>query len=84
MKGDCITSITEKPTFNYYANAGIYLIKQEILGLIPENSFFNATDLIELLIAQNKKVVRFPLHGYWIDIGNKDEYTKVQDIVKHL
>ena len=84
MKGDCITSITEKPTFNYYANAGIYLIKQEILGLIPENSFFNATDLIELLIAQNKKVVRFPLHGSWIDIGNKDEYTKVQDIVKHL
>lgn len=84
VKDDNITGLTEKPTYNYYANAGIYLIKREILNLIPNDTFFNATDLIELLITQNKKVVRFPLHGYWIDIGNKDEYAKAQDIVKHL
>lgn len=81
---DNITGLTEKPTYNYYANAGIYLIKREMLDLIPADTFFNATDLIELLIAQKKKVVRFPVHGYWIDIGNKDEYAKAQDIVKHL
>ena len=79
-----ITGLTEKPTYNYYANAGIYLIKREMLNLIPENTFYNATDLIELLISQKKKVVRFPIHGYWIDIGNKDEYAKAQDIVRHL
>lgn len=81
---DNITGLTEKPTYNYYANAGIYLIKQDMLNLIPQDTFFNATDLIELSISQNKKVVRFPLHGYWIDIGNKDEYAKAQDIVRHL
>lgn len=79
-----ITGLTEKPTYNYYANAGIYLIKREMLDLIPADTFFNATDLIEQLISQKKKVVRFPIHGYWIDIGNKDEYTKAQDIVRHL
>lgn len=79
-----ITGLTEKPTYNYYANAGIYLIKREMLNLIPEDTFFNATDLIELLISQNRKVVRFPVHGYWIDIGNKDEYAKAQDIARHL
>lgn len=84
VKDDTITSLTEKPTYNYYANAGIYLVKKEVLDFIPNDTFFNATDLIELLISQNKKVVRFPLHGYWIDIGNKDEYAKAQDIVKHL
>jgi len=84
VDNDCITGLTEKPTYNYYANAGIYLVKRNVLDLIPNDTFFNATDLIELLITQNKKVVRFPLHGYWIDIGNKDEYAKAQDIVKHL
>jgi dTDP-glucose pyrophosphorylase len=79
-----ITGLTEKPTYNYYANAGIYLIKREMLKLIPENTPFNATDLIELLISRHKKVIRFPIHGYWIDIGNKDEYAKAQDIVRHL
>lgn len=84
VKDDDIIGLTEKPTYNYYANAGIYLVKRELLDLIPEDTFFNATDLIELLISQKKKVVRFPLHGYWIDIGNKDEYAKAQDIVRHL
>ncbi len=84
VKDDEITGLTEKPTYNYYANAGIYLVKREVLNLIPKDTFFNATNLIELLISQNRKVVRFPLHGYWIDIGNKDEYAKAQDIVKHL
>lgn len=81
---DKITGLTEKPTYNYYANAGIYLIKRELLELIPEDTFFNATDFIEKLISKKKNVVRFPIHGYWIDIGNKDEYAKAKDIVKHL
>lgn len=84
VNNDDISGLMEKPTFNYYANAGIYLIKREILDFIPNDTFFNATDLIELLISQKKRVVRFPLHGYWIDIGNKDEYAKAQDIVRHV
>lgn len=79
-----IVGLTEKPTYNYYANAGIYLVKREMLDLIPADNFFNATDLMELLISQHRKVVRFPITGYWIDIGNKDEYAKAKDIVKHL
>lgn len=79
-----IVGLTEKPTYNYYANAGIYLVKREMLDLIPADTFFNATDLMELLISQHKKVVKFPITGYWIDIGNKDEYAKAKDIVKHL
>ena len=80
-----IKGVLEKPTYNYYANAGIYLIKRELIeNYIPDNTFFNATDLMEKMIAEKKKVIRFPLSGYWIDIGNKQEYAKAQDFVKHL
>lgn len=79
-----ICGIKEKPTYNYYANGGIYMIKRSILADIPENTFFNATDLIEKLIIQGKKVIRFPLNGTWIDIGNKQEYDKAQEIAKHI
>lgn len=80
-----IQGVLEKPTYNYYANAGIYLIRREMLEkYIPKNAFFNATDFIEKLISEKRKVIRFPLSGYWIDIGNKQEYEKAQDIVKHL
>ena len=84
LDGREIHGLIEKPTYNYYANAGIYLIKRTALDEIPEDTFFNATDLIEKLITKKKKVIRFPLNGTWIDIGNPQEYQKANELVKHI
>ena len=38
LDGDnTITSLREKPRYTYYSNAGIYLIKKELLDMIPQN-----------------------------------------------
>lgn len=79
-----IKGLIEKPSYNYYANAGIYLIKKAVLDYIPNDIFYNATDLIESLIAQGKKVIRFPLNGTWIDIGNPQEYNRAKELVSHM
>lgn len=84
LEGREIQGLIEKPTYNYYANAGIYLIKRCALDEIPNDSFFNATDLIEKLISEGKKVIRFPLNGTWIDIGNPQEYQKANELIKHI
>jgi len=84
LDGRNIKGLLEKPKYNYYANAGIYLIKRSALDEIPDNTFFNATDLIEKLIGEGKKVIRYPLNGTWIDIGNPQEYQRAKDLVKHL
>ena len=84
LDGREIRGLIEKPIYNYYANAGIYLIKRAVLEEIPHDTFFNATDLIEKLISERKRVIRFPLNGTWIDIGNPQEYQKAQDLIKHL
>ena len=84
LDGRRIKGLLEKPKYTYYANAGIYLIKRRALDEIPEDVFFNATDVVEKLISEGKKVIRYPLNGTWIDIGNPQEYQKAQDLVKHL
>ena len=84
LSGRDIQGIKEKPTYNYYANAGIYLIKRKLFDLIPDDVFYNATDFIEMLISKGHKVVRFPLTGYWLDIGKHEDYKKAQELVKHL
>lgn len=84
LEGREIKGLIEKPKYNYYANAGIYLIKKSVLDEIPDGVFYNATDLIEKLITQRKRVIRYPLNGTWIDIGNPQEYQKAQDLVKHI
>lgn len=84
LDGRYIKGLLEKPKYNYYANAGIYLFKRRVLDEIPNDTFFNATDLIEKLISKGKKVIRYPLNGTWIDIGNPQEYQKAKDLIKHL
>ena len=84
LDGRNIKGLLEKPQYNHYANAGIYLIKRRALEEIPDGEFFNATDLVEKLIAEGKKVIRYPLNGTWIDIGNMQEYQKAKDLVNHL
>ena len=84
LEGRNIKGVTEKPTISYYANAGIYLIKKELLKRIPENEFYNATDFMSNLISNNHKVIRYPISGYWIDIGQHDELERAKEIVKHI
>jgi dTDP-glucose pyrophosphorylase len=79
-----IIGITEKPSFHYYANAGIYLFKRELLDMIPNDTFFNSTDFIDTLLRDNKKVIRFPIAGYWIDIGKPEDYKSVQEFARNI
>jgi dTDP-glucose pyrophosphorylase len=79
-----VKSLKEKPTYTYHSNAGIYLVKKEFLSLIPKQTFFNATDLIEVLINKNEKVVSYNIVGYWLDIGKHEDYKKAQEDIKHL
>ena len=84
LEGGTIQGIKEKPTYHYYANAGIYLIKKSLLDLIPDGKYFNATNFMDLLVSLGKTVVRYPLVGYWIDIGKPADFQKAQDFVKHI
>lgn len=54
---DKINSFEEKPCYTYYSNGGIYLIKKSILNKIPKNIFFNATDLMDILIDLNSLIL---------------------------
>lgn len=79
-----VKSFKEKPTYTYYSNGGIYLMKKSALQHIPKSDFFNATDLMETLIAIGKKVVSYPLSGYWLDIGKHEDFEKAQNDIKQI
>jgi dTDP-glucose pyrophosphorylase len=79
-----VKSLKEKPTYTYYANAGIYMVNKKYFGLIPYNEHFNATDLIDKMIEKNAKVVSYNLLGYWLDIGRHEDFQKAQEDIKHI
>lgn len=79
-----VNSLKEKPRYTYYSNAGIYLAKTELLQYVPDNEFYNVTDLMETIIKSDKKLISFPILGYWLDIGKHDDFIKAQEDIKFI
>jgi len=72
-----IYHLLEKPTDNYLINAGIYVISPSILKKIrPEP--MDMPELISDIISKKGNVIAFPIHEYWIDIGEKDKLEKAR------
>jgi NDP-sugar pyrophosphorylase family protein len=78
-----IISLVEKPTYTYNSNAGIYMFKKELVNKIPKNEFFDITDLIVELIKKKKKIINYPITGYWIDIGKLEDFNKAKELLKN-
>ena len=83
-KDNKVVSFKEKPTYTYFSNGGIYLVKKEILKKVPSNQFYNMTDLIDTLVAEGKKVISFPIRQYWLDVGKHLDLEKAQKDILYL
>lgn len=81
--GSKVVGLHEKPRFNLFVNAGIYLLEPSINKYIPPGKKYDMTDLINNLLASNKIVVSFPIMEYWLDIGRHDDYIRAQEDVKN-
>ena len=79
-----ITSLKEKPTYLYHANAGIYIFNKKLIDMIPSNTYYDITDLMQAAIKSNLKLIHEPLLGYWIDIGSPQDYNRAKEIVKYI
>jgi dTDP-glucose pyrophosphorylase len=79
-----IIGIEEKPLIRHFINAGIYLLSPDACLSIPAGQPFDMTDLITKLLAETRLVASFPIHEYWLDIGEHADYQQAQtDVQKH-
>ena len=79
-----VKTLKEKPRYTYFSNAGIYIIKKKLLAMIPKNEFYDITDLMEKVIEMDHTIITYPINGYWLDIGNHEDYKKAQEDIKHI
>lgn len=79
-----VKSLKEKPRYNYFSSAGIYILKKHLLKMIPKETFFDITDLMDKVLSMNLYLITYPINGYWLDIGRHEDYSKAQEDIKHL
>lgn len=78
-----LQSLSEKPELVFLINTGFYILEPEVLDLIPKDTFFHITHLMEKVIASGGKVGVFPVsEKSWMDIGVWDEYNKTQKMLE--
>lgn len=79
-----VTGIEEKPTYRYFANAGIYIFPNKLLKALPTDTRTDATDLLQQAIDTGLKVTEFPINGTWIDIGSPADFNKAAELLKYV
>lgn len=81
IDGDRVTGLREKPSYNYSANAGVYIMKRQLLERIVPGEYLDAPDFIEGLIADGLKVSHFPVKGLWVDIGSPADFKYADELM---
>lgn len=82
--GDRVTGLEEKPTYNHFANAGVYMIDRTALSGIRKGEYLDAPDFVEELIGKGRKVSHFAIEGTWIDIGSPDDFRYANEIMRNV
>ncbi len=73
-----ITDYLEKPTLDFNVSMGIYIFEPQVLAYIPKNKYLDFPNLVHKLLAANERVVGYRYDGYWMDLGNPDDYAQAQ------
>jgi len=71
-----ITGYIEKPTLDYKVSMGLYIFEPEVLQYIPKDEYLDFPDLVLKLIEAGEHVIGYPYTGYWMDLGNPEDYTQ--------
>lgn len=74
-----LTGYREKPVLAHDVSMGIYLYEPAVLRHIPRGRYLDFPELVLKLLAAGERVSRFRWNGYWMDIGNPDDYAQAQD-----
>jgi dTDP-glucose pyrophosphorylase len=81
-EGPRLLSVREKPSVGFLVNAGVYLLEPSVRRFIPAGERFDMTDLITRLLENECPVAVYPIVGYWLDVGQIDDYRQAEADVR--
>lgn len=80
-----IRSFHEKPESppSRLANMGVYIFNRQVLDRVlwedhlrQDSSHDFGKDILPKMIEQNYRLIAYPYHGYWVDVGTIESYWK--------
>jgi dTDP-glucose pyrophosphorylase len=83
--GHQVTRIEEKPVHQLFVNAGVYVLSSEVLDFIETDVYTDMPEVLQRVLETDRNVSAFPLHEYWLDIGQHEEFARANaEIAKNF
>jgi dTDP-glucose pyrophosphorylase/CBS domain-containing protein len=79
ITGHEIQGMREKPVTRHFINAGIYVLDNAALDLVPRDRAFDMPDLFEACRANGLATMAYPIEEYWVDIGQIEDYRRANE-----
>ncbi|MDA4126965.1 MAG: sugar phosphate nucleotidyltransferase [Thaumarchaeota archaeon] len=75
-----VKAFEEKPTLNYMANAGVYVLEPRVIDSIPAGVVCSLeTETFPKLISKGEKVGSYYEEAYWADVGSIADFERVNN-----
>ncbi len=72
--------VTEKPTFQYLINTGVYIVNQRVIEEMPENTIMDFPDIIEKYKRQGERIGCYVIkESAYMDMGQFEELEKMKE-----
>ena len=79
-QGDRLVNVREKPTEHFLVNAGIYMLAPQALALIPANTEFPMTRLVDECAQRGLPMGAHVIEDEWADVGQHDELSRARGL----
>lgn len=76
LDGIDITGFDEKPIHRTHINAGVYALSKNALSFLEKDSHCDMPKLFEQLMASSQKIIAYPMHEPWFDVGRSADLNK--------
>jgi NDP-sugar pyrophosphorylase family protein len=69
-----VVGYDEKPTFCFPVSTGVYVYEPRVLEFIQPDVYLDLPTLVLRLLEAGERVVAYRMQGFWLDIGNRDDF----------
>lgn len=76
-----IVGFEEKPIARSHINAGVYVISPVALDHLARNEPCDMPALFQRLQREKMRTIAYPMHEYWLDVGQPDDLESAQAIL---
>ena len=76
LEGNKLCGIIEKPGTKYNVSAGIYVLNESVIKLVPDNYFFTIPELVNKLLEAKYNIGAYHIEEYWLGIENFDHFDE--------